>query len=177
MFGFRKKKKYPKAGVTHPLANKLTSKGNNQIQIADNQNIEVFVVGANNKIVIEPRAGDMSGRIGIYVYGDNNQITIGKNNVFEGLFMIVGQNHYNHGKCNNTVVAIGDNNSFGSFEVDILNSHSRLQIGNDCMFSKGIILYHTDGHPVLEVESGKILNKVRDMIIGNHCWVGRNFFA
>lgn len=174
MFGFRKKKKHHKAVNVPMFANNIICKGNNDIQIAENQNIEIFLEGENNQIVIAPRAGDISGKICICVYGDNNRITIGENNIFEGLFMIVGQNHFNHGKCNNSVVTFGNNNAFGSFEVDVFNSNSTLSVGNHCMFSKGIILYHTDGHPVLDAESGKILNSVREMKIGNHCWVGRN---
>ena len=91
MFGFRKKKKHHKAVNVPMFANNIICKGNNDIQIAENQNIEIFLEGENNQIVIAPRAGDISGKICICVYGDNNRITICENNIFEGLFMIVGQ--------------------------------------------------------------------------------------
>ena len=77
MFGFRKKKKHHKAVNVPMFANNIICKGNNDIQIAENQNIEIFLEGENNQIVIAPRAGDISGKICFCVYGDNNRIKIG----------------------------------------------------------------------------------------------------
>ena len=56
MFGFRKKKKHHKAVNVPRFANNIICKGNNDIQIAENQNIEIFLEGENNQIVIAPRA-------------------------------------------------------------------------------------------------------------------------
>ena len=42
MFGFRKKKKHHKAVNVPMFANNIICKGNNDIQIAENQNIEIF---------------------------------------------------------------------------------------------------------------------------------------
>ena len=36
------------------------------------------------------------------------------------------------------------------------------------------MLYNTDSHPIYDKETGKILNYVKDMTIGNHCWLGMN---
>ena len=40
------------------------------------------------------------------------------------------------------------------------------------MFSFGIQIYHTDGHAIMDTETGKIINPVRKLVIGNHVWVG-----
>ncbi len=64
------------------------------------------------------------------------------------------------------------NTSFEQAKIITFNSNSLIEIGENCMFSYGITLFHTDAHPILDYESKKIINKVRKMQIGNHCWVG-----
>lgn len=172
MFKFRKSCNCSKDIV--PFANNIVNIGTNQVTIFENQNIEIVVEGQNNHISVGQRKGSLSGRVGIYIYGDNNVINIGRDNIIGGLVMIIGQNHYNHGKCNDVHVSIGDNNSFGNIEIDTFNCHAVISVGDECMFSSGITLYHSDGHPIMDYETGKIINKVKEMRIGNHCWVGKN---
>ena len=42
------------------------------------------------------------------------------------------------------------------------------------MFSYGITVYNTDSHPIIDAESGNIINKVKTLKIGDHVWVGAN---
>ena len=41
------------------------------------------------------------------------------------------------------------------------------------MFSDGITLFNTDAHPVIDIVTKKIINKVNGITIGNHCWIGK----
>lgn len=178
MFGFKRKRKYQNFTEDVPsvniYANNIINKGDNVIRVIDNQNLEIVVEGEGNQISIGMREGNIAGKVRIYIYGDNNVVTIGQNNIIGSLVMIIGQNHYNHGKSNNVLVTIGNNNSFGGVEIDTFNCHAIIYIGDECMFSSGITLYHSDGHPILDFETKKITNKVREMRIGNHCWIGKN---
>lgn len=49
-----------------------------------------------------------------------------------------------------------------------------VRIGDDCMFSWNVCLRPCDSHTVFDLESGKALNKGRDIVIGNHVWAALN---
>ena len=42
------------------------------------------------------------------------------------------------------------------------------------MLSENVILYNTDGHPIYENDSKKLINRVENLTIGDHCWLGMN---
>ena len=54
--------------------------------------------------------------------------------------------------------------------VRVLNGSS-VMIGKDCMFSYNIMIRGEDGHMLLD-EAGAILNRSRDVYIGDHVWIG-----
>lgn len=49
-----------------------------------------------------------------------------------------------------------------------------LTIGDDCQFGSKIIIRATDGHKIISLEDGTVLNKGKNVVIGNHCWVASN---
>jgi len=64
-------------------------------------------------------------------------------------------------------------------DFSCLNCDMRMQeddtaifIGSDCMFSTEICIYTTDGHAIY-TEDGTFINKGKDVLIGNHVWLGR----
>lgn len=57
-------------------------------------------------------------------------------------------------------------------EVYCLHSNSSILIGENCMFSWQIRIRNTDGHPIYEKGTRKILNRVKSINIGNHVWCG-----
>lgn len=48
----------------------------------------------------------------------------------------------------------------------------KISVGNDCMFSHGILVRTSDGHKILDARTKKPLNQPKDICIGNHVWVG-----
>ncbi|MFN8769783.1 MAG: acyltransferase [Neisseriaceae bacterium] len=54
-----------------------------------------------------------------------------------------------------------------------LVGNTELHIGEDCLFSEGpVYIMPCDGHSILDVETGNIVNIPTPMIIGSHCWIG-----
>ncbi len=52
-------------------------------------------------------------------------------------------------------------------------SDTTIRIGDDCLFSYGIVLRPSDGHTIYEISTGRILNHPQKGItIGDHVWVG-----
>ena len=133
--------------------------------------LNISVIGKNNKIIIPDSVG---GSIAISVFGDNNNICFGDNIYAGTLDIVIGQNHANFGPVHDCNIQIGDGCSFESTQIVIKNSFAKISIGKNCMFAFNITLYHTDSHPIFDLDSGKIINKVKEMNIGDHVWIGAN---
>jgi len=47
-------------------------------------------------------------------------------------------------------------------------------VGEDNLWSTGIVIRASDGHQIFDNKSGRLKNKSRPIVIGNHVWVGAN---
>jgi acetyltransferase-like isoleucine patch superfamily enzyme len=71
-------------------------------------------------------------------------------------------------------VAIGSNWTCNGARMFVSPDGGTIRIGNDCMFSFGITMAISDAHIILDKKKGKILNANKDIIIGDHVWIGMN---
>lgn len=77
--------------------------------------------------------------------------------------------------CKGSKIIIGENLStgqnclFGGFSSENLT----ITIGNDCMFSKNVIIRSADGHTIFNPQTNEVLNSGSDTCIGNHVWIGQ----
>lgn len=155
--------------------NYLKLKKENDIQISEKilDKITLSIKGKNNTVIIEDIKGN-NANIHIRVFGDSNRITIGKGfSLSNKLEIVIGQDHQNFGKVENCIFSIGKNTSIESVQYVTFNSNSFCNIGNNCMFSYDITLFNTDAHPIFDRNTNKIINYVKGISIGNHCWIGR----
>lgn len=146
----------------------------NDIRVAqeDLSRLKFHITGKNNSIHIG-RLGAVSGLIEIRIHGDNNEIRLGDGlSVSKFLKIVMGAPAGNFGPVHHVRVHIGARSSFEDTQLQSYNSHSAIEIGERCMFSFGINVYNTDAHAILDAESGKVLNYVKTLHIGNHVWVG-----
>lgn len=51
---------------------------------------------------------------------------------------------------------------------------SDLTIGEDCMFSHGIVLQTSDQHGIIDLATRQIINEKRGITLGAHVWLGKN---
>ncbi len=51
--------------------------------------------------------------------------------------------------------------------------NTSLKIGKDCMFSNDIVIRTHDGHVIMDGNTGNVVNKPKDVIIGNHVWLAK----
>lgn len=145
----------------------------NKIVFTDkgSRHIKLNISGKNNQIIIK---NTVRAKLNISVFGDNNIITI-DDYVWAGrLDVVIGQNHKNFGPVHDCEVRVGEGSSFESTSIVIKNSYAKLVIGKNCMFAFNITLYHTDSHPIFDLDTNKIINKVGTLSIGEHVWVGAN---
>ena len=50
---------------------------------------------------------------------------------------------------------------------------AKIEVGELCMFSYDIILRNHDSHKILSSPNGEILNHPKDIILGDHVWIGQ----
>ncbi len=154
---------------------RIREQGNEIIIAADDiRRIKFTVRGRGNYIRIGKLAPG-TGKISIDIFGENCRVEIGDGFcVSQQLGVVIGQDHPNFGKVIGSKVCIGNETSIESATIITFNSHTEVAIGANCMFSFGITLYQTDGHPIYEFGTNKICNIPRTMQIGNHVWVGKD---
>lgn len=122
------------------------------------------------------------------VKGENNEIQFvgGKlTRINNCLFSIHGSNNkiiiHSHVVINDCTFCMeDDNNVIEIFDNTWINPKvelaalegTRIVIGKDCMFSAYITLRTSDSHSVLNATNGLRINPPKDIIIGNHVWIG-----
>ena len=151
---------------------------NNTIIIDDNLlgNLKLDIQGKNNVIrltnIYIPKTKNRK-IIYIYIYGNNNEINIDSVSISNKLKIRIGQNHKNFGEVNLSKFSIGRETSIEDMSYYTYNSNTYCTIGEQCMLSSEITLYNTDAHPVLDKDTIRVINKVKGISIGNHCWIGQ----
>ena len=99
-------------------------------------------------------------------------------NINDGSKVEIGKSRYGinnltiHSKV--VVVKIGQDFSCWGVNLRVQEKGSLIEIGNDCMFSSDILIYASDIHAILDLGTGKVINRNRPIVIDNHVWVGRN---
>lgn len=139
-------------------------------------NLKIDVQGTNNVIKLTNISIPSTKNrkiIYIYVFGNNNEIIIDDISISSKLKIRIGQNHRNFGEVNFSKLTIGKNTTIEDMSYYTYNSNSYCTIGERCMFSSDITLYNTDAHPVMDKETSRVINKVKGISIGNHCWIGQ----
>lgn len=76
--------------------------------------------------------------------------------------------------ANGGMVEIGDDFSCWGVNLRLQEKGSKITIGDDCMFSNDIVIYASDIHAILDLETGKVINRAKPVVINDHVWVGRN---
>lgn len=140
----------------------------------------VFIRGKMNKIIInssftskgkhniiELAKGGKLYKCKFRMSGDNNRIVIGEETT-------IVKGHINIEGSNNTVIIGNRTKMCGQINIACIES-TRIDIGDDCLFSAGIELRSGDSHSIIDGE-GNRLNGSKSITIENHVWVGQNVF-
>lgn len=67
--------------------------------------------------------------------------------------------------------------NFFTWNTEIVFSDGKnfeVNIGNDCMFSKGVLIRPSDGHTIYDISTNEILNYGKSINIGHHVWCAGN---
>lgn len=119
--------------------------------------------GNNNTVELHEPLGDL--RLNISVCNDTKIILMpGTKRRF--LKISGAANRFN-------TVRIGrDFNTTNTVRIELFNTGGDVTIGDNCLFSWGVNMRVGDGHVIFNKDTHQVLNKNRDIVIGNHVWFG-----
>lgn len=145
--------------------------------------LPVRMKGKDNHIVRKSRLGR---NFRIRVYGDNNSITIGSGCTLtntsilmtgNGSRIVVEDDVRFLGPCK---IILGGGSTLivrrnaGVRGVEFNLNGAKIEVGELCMFSYGIVLRNHDSHRVINPATREVMNAPRDIVLGKHVWVAQN---
>lgn len=104
-----------------------------------------IICGSNCNIEIKS-SNENANKLSILANADNSEIKIGKN-------------FY----CTNECIILSRK-----------DPNLSIEIGNNCMFGSNIIIRNTDSHTIIDKTTKEVLNRGKDVEIGNHVWLARD---
>ncbi|WP_230656007.1 acyltransferase [Psychrobacter sp. I-STPA10] len=150
----------------------------NRFHIIDNGQHNTFAIEANNHII---------GHCPMTIRkGCHNHIAIGKNGKFNQLKIDIDGNHNtvniaDEVKFSGHLLIVGDNLHIKiaakttAIDCYILARDKSVNIGSECMISRGIEIRATDVHKVYDLQTKQRLNHATtDIHIGDHVWIAAN---
>lgn len=137
----------------------MDSKGNKIIAPKNLYNCSVEFLGGNNKLIIDNNANLKNCS---FEMRENGKVIIKENVGFHGTIRV----------GHNCTVEIGNNTSSTNPVYVTVAEASVLKIGDDCMFATNNQIRTDDAHPIYDVNTGNRINPSKDVILGNHVWVG-----
>ncbi len=146
-----------------------------------------FIIKGENNSFITPKdcRNELLKYGSLKIDGNNNKVDIGGPNYLKFTDInITGNNNTVilpagcYGKlhldirASNTLVKVGLKTGFMGTDIVLQENNSQVIIGEGCMFAKETRLYCSDFHAVIDPLSKKPLNQGKEIVIGNHVWLG-----
>lgn len=145
--------------------------------------INIIDHGKGNRIDIDPTARLEAGHA-IVLQGDGHVLKIGANTVVRALGIYISGSGNSldigtdcdlrgalHLRQNGSRLHIGAQTTFVGGYLFAMEGRL-LAVGEDCMFSSGVVVRTSDEHPICDSATGVRLNAARDVRIGRHVWLG-----
>jgi acetyltransferase-like isoleucine patch superfamily enzyme len=145
---------------------------------------KIKIIGQNNRIKY---TGALLEKTSINIKGENNQIFIEPlNHISNVRIDIFGDNNYLiiHRKCRIKAgnfwfediggrIEIGENTLIIQADLAVIEG-TAIIIGKDSMLAYKIDIRTGDSHSIIDQDTNSRLNPSKDIIIGEHVWIGSN---
>lgn len=150
----------PFVRLIHRFFNK---EGNLSITNGGLYKIRKKVQGASNHLIIGK--GSILNDVVIHIRGNNNTIEFDEN-------VKVGKECSFWCEGDNCKIFIGKGTTFTSkVHFCCQENNSRIECGEDCMFSNNIIVRTSDSHAIQDIKTRERINSAKSVAIGNHVWI------
>lgn len=123
--------------------------------------VKIRSYGKGNSVTIGN--GTRLHNILIQIRGNNNHIEIGENCSLNDTYFVM--------EDDGNMILMGEGSTTTGEAIMSAIEGTRLIVGKDAMFSKDIYIATGDGHGIVD-ETENRMNVSRDIIIGNHVWIG-----
>jgi len=140
----------------------ISGKNNVIINKGVSYKVKYDIVG--NRNLIQINKGVSLSNMLIFIRGDNHKLIIDENCLYKSGCIWF--------EDNNCQIIIGCNTSIESANLAAIEPNRKILIGEDCMFSHDIEFRTGDSHSILEKDTKRRINFARDIIIGDHVWIG-----
>lgn len=126
-------------------------------------NSTIYINGKNNILVCEKGVILRNSRIDFH---QNNSI----------LYLSANRHHYfvTIALNKDSVCYIGKNNYLNGHITIVCSEAKNVIIGDDCLFSYGIIIRVSDAHGIYSTDTRTRINNPKSIYIGDHVWMGQN---
>lgn len=138
----------------------------------DAGHLKIRIDGKDNVVKIRNCSLSPEAMIRVYICGDHNTVILDGMRLSGRLQISMGQNHEYFGPITGAKVMISSGTSIEEMTYMTYNSHAEFTVDEDCMISYGVTVYNTDAHAILDYEAKELVNPVRGIHIGKHCWIG-----
>lgn len=127
--------------------------------------LRIKFYGKNNEVILgaEARPSILTNCC-IEVHGSNNRIIIGGGVGAKDLKIYCADK--------NCMVQVKDDTQIAGMTELATMEGTKIVVGRDCLFSANITLRAGDSHSVVDAISGERLNPSKDIVIGDHVWIG-----
>lgn len=68
-------------------------------------------------------------------------------------------------------ITIGHGTTVEGADFSAGDDSTSIEVGADCMFSRGIDIRTCDAHSIVQIDNGARINNSKSVHIGDHCWV------
>lgn len=126
--------------------------------------LRLYFGGKGNSVIVGGTTPSTLAGCDINVYGSNNKIVIEEGCGFKNLTIYMGGD-------NNTIHIKRRTMIAGKTELAVMEG-TKIIIGEDSLFSANVTFRAGDSHSVLDVATGERINPSKDIIVGDHVWIG-----
>jgi acetyltransferase-like isoleucine patch superfamily enzyme len=124
--------------------------------------VKYDIIGNDNLIYSEKKS--LLTNAIVSIRGNNNRLIIKSGVRYKG--------GYIRFEGDNCLISLGEDTVVAGAALQVVESDRKIIIGQDCMFSIGIHVWTSDFHSIVDLSTGHRINESKDVLIGNHVWVG-----
>lgn len=148
--------------------------GHNKVNICKGNTIELggaiikdtlfYVSGTGNRILFHGK-NILLDHCKIQVFGSNSSIILHSDTFLLGSSLWI--------EDNGSSIVIGENTKMHEQAHLAAIEGCAVKVGRDCLFSSNIYAATGDSHSVLDAADGRRINPSKDILIGDHVWIGQ----
>ena len=120
-------------------------------------------IRGNNSYVSAVNSSITNSRI--VIDGDNCHLILQKGTMINNSKIVI--------RGVNCAIEIGEGTTIGSGDFVCMGIGNSINIGARCMIADNVDVWATDSHPIVDRESGNLLNTSSSILIADHVWIGK----